>query len=338
MNRLATFLLCFGLLGTAACTNPEVPAGHEGYIYYKPLIFSKMEYRDSLRGPASTGVSWRLYAVNVDMRAKSYNENFSLLTRDNLKIEFEVNTRIKPKDGEVKAIVENWGGSAWYEWNVQAPLRTIVRETVTEFRAGQIQLDTPKAKMEIERKLNDKYKNTPFQILSVDIGKIKFPDLVAQAIQAKIAATETLEKQEFVLEKTKKEAAINVLEALKVAKQQRIISETLDPLYVQREAVQVYKKLGAAKNRTVIVLPNSSEGTGLPLVMSQGKRKVLSTQDKALLKDMENKYMELAKAGTGVVTTDPSAGDVGTQEVPPTETPAPGAPAPDAPAPAPANP
>jgi regulator of protease activity HflC (stomatin/prohibitin superfamily) len=292
--RIAMIACAAALLG--ACTNPEVPAGHEGYIYYKPLIFSKMEYRESLRGPASTGMSWRLYAINIDMRARSYTEHFELLTRDNLKIKFEVNTRIKPKDGQVKQIVEDWGGESWYDWNVKEPLRTIVRETVTTFRALEIQLDTPKAKSEIERKLNEKYNGTPFQILSVDIGQIQFPQKVADAIQKKIASTEQLKKQEFVLEKTKKEAAISVLEALKVAEQQRIISETLDPLYVQRKAVQVYKRLGTSKNNTVIVLPNSPEGTGLPKVMSRGQRKVLSAKDKALLKQMQKKYMEMAKS------------------------------------------
>jgi regulator of protease activity HflC (stomatin/prohibitin superfamily) len=300
IGRAILLLILPASLMAAACTNPEVPAGHEGYIYYKPLLFSKLEHRESLTGPASTGVSWRLYSITIDMRANSYTEEFELLTADNLKISFEVNTRIKPKDRHVKTIVEDWGGESWYEWNVKEPLRTIVRETVTTFRAGEIQLDTPKAKILIERKLNEKYADSPFEILSVDIGQIKFPEKVAEAIQKKIAATEELKKQDFVLEKARKEAAINVLEALKVAKQQRIISETLDPLYVQRRAVQVYKKLAESKNKTVLVLPNTPEGTGLPQVMSRGQRKTLSAADEALLERMETRYMKLARK-SGVV-------------------------------------
>jgi len=173
--------------------------------------------------------------------------------------------------------------------------------------------------------------SSPFAILSVDIGQIKFPQKVAEAIQAKIAATERLKKQEFVLEKTKKEAAISVLEALKVAKQQRIISETLDPLYVQRKAVQVYKRLGSAQNSTIFVLPNSTEGTGLPLVMSRGKPKTLTDADKELLSEMEAKYMELARTAGG----QHSDGSLDTPAAPaPTPTDAPAPPAGDAPAPA----
>jgi len=294
---IVTILFVASLGFTAACTNPEVPAGHEGYIYYKPLIFSKMEFRKGLRGPASTGVSWRLYTINIDMRARSFNEHFQLLTRDNLNVSFEVNTRIKPKDGQVKQIVEDWGAENWYDWNVKEPLRTIVRETVTEYSAIEIQLDTPKVKAGIESKLDEKMNDTPFAILSVDIGEIKFPEKVADAIQKKIAMAEELKRQQYVLEKTKKEAAIQVLEALRVAKQQRIISSTLDALYVQRRAVEVYKKLAASSNKTIIVLPNSPEGTGMPLVMSKGKRKILRPQDEKLLHDMEVKYMDLARTG-----------------------------------------
>src|SRR3989442_12111346 len=95
----------------AACTNPEVQQGFEGYIYNEPLLFGKMEFREALRGPATTGVSWRLYTENVDMRAKSYKEDFQPLTPDNLNITFEGNTRIKRKDGTVQGIVAQWGGA-----------------------------------------------------------------------------------------------------------------------------------------------------------------------------------------------------------------------------------
>ena len=65
MTRVAILLAVSTL---AACTNPEVPQGYEGYIYNKPLLFGKMEFREALRGPATTGASWRLYTENVDMR------------------------------------------------------------------------------------------------------------------------------------------------------------------------------------------------------------------------------------------------------------------------------
>lgn len=283
------------LVAAAACTNPDVPQGHEGYVYNRPLLFGKMEFREALRGPATTGVSWRLYTENIDMRAKSYKEDFQLLTRDNLNVSFEVNTRIKLKDGSVKEIVEEWGGSRWYEWNVKEQLRTIVREQVTRVSATDIQLETPKVRQLIAEKLTTKFNASPIMIESVDIGQIQFPKEVAEAISRKIAKQQELERQNFVLAKTTKEAAIRVLDALKTAKQQLIISSTLDPIYVQQRAVQVYRALSASSNRTIVMLPTTAEGTGLPQVLTEGKRKVLTPADEKLLADMEARYMKVAR-------------------------------------------
>ncbi len=290
-------------LSAAACTNPDVPQGFEGYVYRKPLMFGKMEFVKDLRGPATTGVSWRLYTINVDMRAKSYKEDFQLLTHDNLNVSFEVNTRIKLKDGSVQEIVEKWGGPDWYAWNVKEQLRTIVREEMTQFPATKVQLETPVVRAQVANKLTEKFKGTPVQIESVDIGQIQFPKEVADAIQHKIATKQELERQQYVLAKTKKEAAIRVLEALKVAKQQRIISSTLDPLYVQERAVQAYRKISASPNKTIIMLPNTPDGTGMPQVLTQGKRKVLTAADEKLLEDMEKRYMKVARSKPNGVDT-----------------------------------
>ena len=325
--RAATLALLAFAAVSAGCTNPEVPQGHEGYVYNVPLLFGTMEYRETLRGPASTGISWRLYVESVDMRARSYKEDFQLLTRDNLSVTFEVNTRIELRDGSVKEVVEEWGGAKWYEWNVKEQLRTIVREQVTRFSATDIQLETPKVRQLISEKLVAKFKGTPISIESVDIGQIQFPKEVADAISRKIAKKQELERQEFVLAKTTKEAAIRVLEALKVAEQQRIISSTLDPLYVQQKAVQVYRTLAHSQNKVIMMLPNSPNSTGMPQVLSEGKRKILTPADEKLLEDMEHRYMKVARQPAP--STDPAAPSA------PAEAPAAGSPpaAPTTPAP-----
>ncbi len=288
---LAVFLLaCLG-----GCTHPETPAGHEGYVFHKPLIFGKAEYRQTLSGPSSTGLSWRLFVINVDMRTKSYKEDFQLLSKDNLSVSFEVNTRISLRPESSKEVVEEWGGENWFEWNVKEPLRTVVRREVTQVSAVEIQLTTNKVRNHIQDRLLELYKDSPIQIESVDIGNIQFPQAVTHAIEQKIGQQQELKRQEFLLAMAKKEAAIRVLESLRAAKQQMIISETLNPLYVQRMAVDVYRKLAASPNKTIVMLPSSTKGTGMPIVLASAEHKKLSPEDKLLLKEMEDKYMRIAK-------------------------------------------
>ena len=283
------------LTSTTGCTNPEVPAGHEGYIHQIPLLFGKMSYTKSLAGPASTGVSWRAFTINIDMRERNYPEKFELLSQDDLHVSFEVNTRIRLRPGTVKDIVERWGSAKWYEWNVKEPLRTIVRREVMKVKAADIQLKTDRVGRTIKESLREKYKDTPFDIQSVDIGSFEFPAEVDKAIQEKIAKQQELERQDYILKSTEKEASIAVFEALKVNKRQRIIAETLDPLYVQWAAVQVYRKLAASPNNTVIMLPNTADGTGVPQIMSGGKRKPFAAEDDAELARIEAFYRNKVK-------------------------------------------
>jgi regulator of protease activity HflC (stomatin/prohibitin superfamily) len=305
--KLATLsaLVVSAALAAGACTNPETPAGHEGYVYHVPLVWGKMDYRDTMQGPASTGLSWRLYVTNIDMRAMSYAEHFQLLTADNLNIEFEVNTRLRLRPGSSKEIVERWGGSDWYEWNVKEPLRTRVRRRVTEVSASEIQVATERVRDRIREDLEARFDETPVEVLSVDIGAIHFPQEMMGAIQEKISAQQELQRQQFVLAMTRKEAAIRVLEALRVANQQQIISATLDPLYVQRKAVQVYRQLAEGPNETVVVLPNMPEGTGLPKVLTRGERRPLTDADRTLLEEMEERYMQIAEMDIEEIVDDP---------------------------------
>ena len=206
---------------------------------------------------------------------------------------FEVNTRLRVRPGGSKEIFGEWGTN-WYERNVREPLRTVVRQEITQVSATDIQLRTDEVRTRIFEASEALYADTPIELLSVDIGNIQFPKEVTQAIERKIATEQELQRQEFLRAKTRKEAGIRVLEALKVAKQQEIISSTLDPIYVQRMAVQAYRKLAASSNKTVMVLPNTAQGTGLPQVLPASESRELSTEDRALLDEMEKRYMKMA--------------------------------------------
>ncbi|MCP4448111.1 MAG: hypothetical protein GY811_22660 [Myxococcales bacterium] len=313
-------LLLLGSMALAAslstgCKNPEVPAGHEGYIYYTPLIFGKMEYRQSLPGPATTGVSWRLYTTNIDMRARSYKEAFELLTKENLTVSFEVNARLRLRRSSVKDIVENWGGVNWYEWNVKERMRTTVREQVTQFSALEIQLKTSEVRDQIQEKLREQLEIDPRTkavgpviIESVDIGEIHFPKEVAEAIERKSATQEELNRQRYILARTVEEANEKVLKAIAEAKQQLTISSTLDPLYVQYRAIQAYRKISKSDNQTTIILPNSSEGTALPLVLQPKSRRVFTKADTIRIEKELDKLETDLKQKARISETEASSG------------------------------
>jgi hypothetical protein len=71
------------------------------------------------------------------------------------------------------------------------------------------------------------------------------------------------------------------------------------------------------------------EGTGLPQVLTEGKRKILTPADEKLLAEMEARYMREARKGPVIEpgTTEPGTPEAGTMAPPAADGATPAAPA-----------
>ena len=76
-------------------SNPFTPAGYVGYMT-KGAVIGRSHYYGIQRGPTSPGRTWLLDVTNVSITPYTYTEDFShdeaVLSRDNLKIAFQVHT------------------------------------------------------------------------------------------------------------------------------------------------------------------------------------------------------------------------------------------------------
>lgn len=99
------------------------------------------------------------------------------------------------------------------------------------------------------------------------IRSIEPPEMVDASIQEKLRAEQELQRKEFELLKAEKDAEIREVTAVGIANAQEIIQEKLTPLYVQYEAIQAYRELAGSPNTTFVILPTSTEGVGLPLII-----------------------------------------------------------------------
>ncbi len=298
-------LLILSMLLTAGCSNPKVDAGYASYVYHKPLVFGQMEYKETMLGPNSTGLSWRLFTVDVDVRETPFEEGFepeknnTVLTKDNLPVRLKVRTRIKVRTGKdkngtdyLKTLVEDWGGPDWYEWRVKQPLRSIVRSVVMKYDVEKIQPSLDEIGAKIKEILDARYQGTPIEIRGVELAEFSMPKRVEEITEQIKTERQVLEEQRSRLEVARQNAKIAYRRAVNVSDQQRIIGKTLDPLFVQREAIEVYRMLAASKSDTVIVLPSQSEGTALPQILPKGSAssKKISEAEKAKLRALNKKY------------------------------------------------
>jgi hypothetical protein len=106
--------------------------------------------------------------------------------------------------------------------------------------------------------------STPFLVRSLVVGNIDYPEIVAKAVEQKLASRQLLEEKATQKEIAVRDAEIRVEEAKGIAEAQRIINATLTPNYLQHEAINAQREMANSPNHTTVYIPVGANG--LPLV------------------------------------------------------------------------
>lgn len=265
-NKLILFLfLCVIFLFATGCSNPHTPAGHEGFVFENPRIFGKGGFRGVIKGPGNYGVSlWRNRVLNIDMRPKTYNENLKILASDDLNITFHFHAVLSINENSVKEVVQKYGAEKWYIRFIKEPFRTFIRNSVQHYTSREIKTKREVISNEVREKLVQHVKGTPFQLVSLVVGNIDYPNIVAQAVEKKLAAQQLLEEKAVQKQIAQRDAEIKIEEAKGIAKAQKIINETLTANYLQHEAIMAQQKMANSPNHTTVYIPVGANG--LPVV------------------------------------------------------------------------
>lgn len=260
----APFLVAAALV-SSGCTNPHTPAGHEGYVFEDPRVLGEGGFRGAVEGPGNYGISaWRNRIVNIDTRPATYTEKFRILVKDDLNVEFSVHAVMKAKAGQVKSVVEEFGGLHWYERFVREPFRTIVRQSVQDYASRELKAERDNIAATIEGSVSQYLEHAPFEIVRLAVGNIDYPPVVSQAVEKKLAAKQLLEEKATQREIAQRDAEIRIEEAKGIAEAQKIINATLTANYLQHEAIQAQRTMANAPNHTTVYIPVGPNG--LPLV------------------------------------------------------------------------
>ena len=271
-GSLATVIvvaLAIAGLSRVGCSNIVTPAGHEGYIKTKPLL-GVAEFDGIQIGPTSTGWVWRRDVLNADVRPKTYSESMEILTASGLQLRFRAHARIQLRTGSIKDVVERFGGAHWYESNVQQQFRSVVRSKVQPLKPFEVKDQMEQLGSDMLGELQKRYEKTPIDFLSLDIGNIEYPDIVVESVVRKFVTKEDNERKDVELKIAQREIDIGIAEAQGVSDSQKIVSTTLDSMFLQYEALKAIEKLADSKNTTFLIMPFSKNGTA-PLIMNMDK-------------------------------------------------------------------
>ena len=261
------------LIWLAGSANPFTPAGYVGYLT-RGAVFGRSAFYGIQRGPTSTGRSWLLRVTNVSVTPYTYSDDFvgddAVLSRDNLKIAFKVHTVWRVDDRRIPQFMERFSTTITDRGNESSPdaivkvaYQNFVREPLRTFARDEVQrrngLDVKEALVPIGdavlARIRTYTADSPFEISSVVVGNVQYPEEVSSAVSRKLAATQELQRKDTEIEIEQKERTKREVQAQGIANAMRIIRGQLSPMYIQHEAIESQKNMVNSPNHTVVYIP-----------------------------------------------------------------------------------
>lgn len=275
----------------AGSRNPVTTAGYVGYLT-QGAIFGQVRFYGLQKGPTSPGRTWLLDVVNVSVTPYTYNEDFadkqSVLSKDNLKISFRVHVVWKVREDRVKEFVERYSTlysnehsdrivETAYANFLREPLRTFARDEIQKLNGLEVKEQFTPVGDAVLRRVQTLTTNSPFEIASVVVGNVQYPETVAAAVAEKLAATQVLERKRTEIEIAQAEAQKRVVEAEGIARSMQIINERLTVTYLQHEAIEAQKAMVGSPNHTTIYIPVGAMGVPVVDLVDKGRSDSVAT-------------------------------------------------------------
>ena len=266
------------LVWLVGSSNPVTPAGYVGYLT-QGAVFGKTRFYGLQTGPTSPGRTWLLSVTNVSVTPYTYHEDFSgntsVLSRDNLKISFSVHLVWRVRSAAVKDFVEKFSTlyddrnpdrivQTAYANFLREPLRTYARDEIQRLNGLEIKDRITPVGEAISTRVLELTRDTPFLVTSVVVGNIQYPAEVADAVSAKMAATQVLERKQTEIAIEEREKQKRIVQAEGIARSMEIINTRLTSQYLQHESIEAQKAMVGSPNHTTIYIPVGP--MGVPIV------------------------------------------------------------------------
>jgi regulator of protease activity HflC (stomatin/prohibitin superfamily) len=203
---LLTIMSIVTIVAFSSCYRVTPDAGKESVLTEKPMFFGHGGVDDT---PITTGSEWVVWTTDhteFPITPVLYTEDFEkMIPADNTPVSFSVYVRLQNISGKTPVLLKNFQ-SEWYKNNIQAPIRTKVRDLASAYKMLELS-----AKREVSLKLQDeltdwltKYVaklNIPVTVVDVSIGAITPPDEVLA--ETKLTAAQN---QSILTQKSRKNA------------------------------------------------------------------------------------------------------------------------------------
>ena len=248
LKTIASFVIFLLFIFTLqSCTVVQPGPGQEAVLTEKPIMFG---HGGVVEQPISTGLSYTWFSTSkeyYDITPQKITEDFeNLIPSDNTPVSFSVYLKLKAQSGKTPILCKGFGGSKWYENNIQAAFRTMVRDKASAYTMFDL-ASKREISMKLEKDLTEtvstyiKNLGIPVDVLQVSIGTITPPETVLN--QTKLTAEQNQGKLTQIAradaELSRKQAEIN--KAIADKAYQQSMGMTVDQ-YLHLRTIEIEKE------------------------------------------------------------------------------------------------
>lgn len=185
------------------------------------------------------------------------------LSSDGLSLKLDVTVWFKLSESEAPNLLR-FIGTDYVEKIIRPATRTAIRDITVMYSATDIYSAKRNDFIsEITKNLETSFSGKGIILDKVLLRNVELPEKIREAIDEKIAAEQRSQQMVYVLQKEKQEAERKKVEASGIAEAQKIISNTINPQYLQWKYIEALKDLMTSKNNTIVITPYDQKLTPL---------------------------------------------------------------------------
>ncbi|MGB5321712.1 prohibitin family protein [Lutimonas sp.] len=207
---------------------------------------------------------WNTVIV-YETRQQELTEKMKVLSSNGLEIQLEATAWYQPVTAEL-GFLHQTKGTNYLDRVLKPAMRSATRSVVGRYTPDEIystKRDAIQEEIFIETQkiVQDQY----IQLNDVLVRDVTLPAAIKDAIERKLGQEQESQEYEFRLEKAKKEAEKQRIEAQGKADANRILSASLNDWILKDKGIEATLKLSQSPNSKVIVVGGG--GDGLPLIL-----------------------------------------------------------------------
>lgn len=198
--------------------------------------------------------AYTMSVANMEGQIKG-DDAINTLTSDGLTLRLDVTIWYRANESEAPNIIRTIGTN--YEEKIVRPaVRTALRDISVKYTATDIySVKREDFIIDVTKNLEKSFEGRGVILEKVLLRNVELPDKVREAIDEKISAEQRAQQMVFVLQKEKQEAERKKVEATGISEAQKIISNTINPQYLQWKYIEALKDLISSKNNTIVIAP-----------------------------------------------------------------------------------